>query len=80
MKQSRSSGGLPPNFDSLPRELQVIIEEKWYEQQLRMSHACFPGDPRLTSMDPSGVEVPVGFGKRVQRDDDVEVDEREDHD
>ena len=70
MVTKRSSGVLPPNFDSLPRELQVIIEEKCYEKQLRMSHACLPGDPRLTSMDPSGVVVPVGFGKKV--DDDVE--------
>jgi hypothetical protein len=80
MKQIKRNDGLPPNFDMLPRDLQIKIEEDVYRRQLKWNHGFCPGDPSLTSMSASGVPVSGSFGKKVQLDSDVEVDVREDHD
>lgn len=61
--------GLPPDFDDLPRDMQVQIEEDVYRRQLKWSHGYCPGDPCLTSMSKDGMPISGQFGKKVERDD-----------
>jgi hypothetical protein len=65
MANPKRFDGLPPNFDDLPQELKSILEERQYKEQVRQSHGCLPGDPRLTSMGPDGRPVDGRFGKRL---------------
>lgn len=61
----KQSSGLPANFDDLPRDLQIQIEEDVYRRQLRWAHGHRPGDPCLKSMGADGIPLSSTFGKKV---------------
>lgn len=62
----KSFNGLPPNFDVLPRSLQLVVEEGLYRRRLKASWGFCPGDPRLTSMSADGLPLSGQFGKAVK--------------
>ena len=76
MVKVKQKGNLPANFDELPPEMQRIIEEDIYRRQLSYSHACHPGDPRLTSMDAEGIPLSGNFGKRIKVEECPDEDEK----
>jgi hypothetical protein len=57
MVKVKKNDGLPPNFDKLPKEMQVIIEEDLYRREHKKMFCYLPGDPRLKSIGPNGVPV-----------------------
>jgi len=74
MMQKKSNDGLPPNFDLLPLDQRIVVEEMIYRRQLKWLHGYCPGDPCLTSMRRDGVPLSGQFGKRVEQDKVEEVD------
>jgi hypothetical protein len=68
MVKVKRGSGLPPNFDDLPRDMQIACEEEVYRRQLKYSHGFCPGSPCLKSMSADGVPISGSFGKRVKTD------------
>ena len=57
MGKKKRSDGLPSNFDKLPKEMQVILEEEAYRREYRRRNSYLPGDPRLKSIGTDGIPV-----------------------